>query len=230
MPQRILKPGITTSPKWDGSSWMAQSFYIRLLTLVDDFGRYEANINLLRSHAFPLREDMRAPQVQKLCHELQANQLAIFYKVDGKEYLQLTNWTNAPRAEKSKFPAYDNNCKQIHADANTCKQMLPLPEPLHKPLPEPLLDGFEEFWKAYPRKNGKGDALKIWSKLKPSKELAAKMIATLSWQKESSDWTKENGKFIPHPSTWLNKGRWDDEPGENTLLDPRYQKTQTGGF
>lgn len=30
-------------------------------------------------------------------------------------------------------------------------------------------------------------------------------------QKCSDQWTQNNGQFIPHPATWLNQGRWDDE-------------------
>lgn len=104
MPQRFLKPGLITSRKWETCSWVAQSFYVRLLTLVDDFGRYDADPVLLRSHAFPLREDIRTQQVQQLCDELQANHLAVFYKADGKPYFQLTNWTERARSERSKYP------------------------------------------------------------------------------------------------------------------------------
>ena len=29
--------------------------------------------------------------------------------------------------------------------------------------------------------------------------------------KQTNDWQKENGKYIPYPSTWLNNKRWEDE-------------------
>jgi hypothetical protein len=104
MPQRFLKPGIVSSKKWDGLSWIGQSFYVRILTLVDDFGRYEADPILLKNQAFPLRENIRAAQVLELCRELSLSQLAFFYKADGKEYFQLSNWTERARADKSKYP------------------------------------------------------------------------------------------------------------------------------
>lgn len=116
MPQRFLKPGLISTPKWDSLSWIAQSFYVRLLTLVDDFGRYEANPLLLRSMAFPLREDIRALQVTTLCNNLADNQLAVFYKAYGKEYLQLTNWTEKPRSDVSRYPAFDDSCELMFAN------------------------------------------------------------------------------------------------------------------
>jgi hypothetical protein len=35
---------------------------------------------------------------------------------------------------------------------------------------------------------------------------------TLAWQRQQDDWLREAGRFIPHPSTWLSQGRWQDEP------------------
>lgn len=73
------------------------------------------------------------------------------------------------------------------------------------------MEGFDEFWKAYPRKVGKGDCKKIWVRLKPAIELQQRILEAVADQKQSNDWIKEHGKFIPHPSTWLNGERWEDE-------------------
>ena len=72
-------------------------------------------------------------------------------------------------------------------------------------------DGFAAFWAAYPKKAGKADALKAWNKLKPDIVLQAKMGEALTAQKKSPQWTKDNGQYIPMPSTWLNGKRWEDE-------------------
>lgn len=139
MPQRFLKPGIVTSGRFNACCWMAQSFYVRLITLVDDFGRYEAEPALLKSHGFPLHEDLRSPQVQKLCEELQANQLAVFYRADGKAYLQLTNWTEKPRAQHSRYPAFTSKCEQLYADAINCSPPSSS-SPSSSPPPSPTRD------------------------------------------------------------------------------------------
>lgn len=73
------------------------------------------------------------------------------------------------------------------------------------------LEGFNAFWAAYPKKAGKADALKAWNKLKPDIVLQAKMGEALTAQKKSPQWTKNNGQYIPMPSTWLNGKRWEDE-------------------
>jgi len=67
---------------------------------------------------------------------------------------------------------------------------------------------FDTFWDAYPKKVGKQAAAKAWKKAKPPLD---KCIATIAAFKRCEQWTKEGGQFIPHPSTWINEGRWDDE-------------------
>lgn len=73
---------------------------------------------------------------------------------------------------------------------------------------------FAEFWKAYPKKVGKASCLKAWKKMKPTAELHDHIMAALEDQKRSEQWQREGGRFIPNPLTWLNQGRWDDEPTE----------------
>lgn len=70
-------------------------------------------------------------------------------------------------------------------------------------------EDFLSFWVEYPNKTGKGDAWKSWQKASPK---LADVKKALEWQKKSVDWTKEGGKYIPMPSTYLNQRRWEDEP------------------
>lgn len=73
------------------------------------------------------------------------------------------------------------------------------------------VEGFVEFWSAYPRKVGKADAVKAWGKIKPDPETVKDILAAIAVQSESEQWTKHNGQYIPHPATWLNGRRWEDE-------------------
>ncbi len=77
---------------------------------------------------------------------------------------------------------------------------------------------FAEFWSAYPKKVGKKAALNSWYKLKPDGALFDRIIQAVVNAKESKEWKKDGGSFIPHPTTWLNQGRWDDEltPADHT--------------
>jgi hypothetical protein len=73
-------------------------------------------------------------------------------------------------------------------------------------------NGFEEFWQFYPRKAKKGDARKAWVALKPDQPLKNKMGRALEALKRSEQWTKDGGRFVPYPASWLRAEGWEDVP------------------
>lgn len=79
------------------------------------------------------------------------------------------------------------------------------------------IQAFAEFWKAYPKKKAKQDAIKAFDKL--AEEDYPLLIPAIELQKQTDDWKKQNGKFIPHPATWLNGRRWEDEIDSVTVSD-----------
>jgi uncharacterized protein YdaU (DUF1376 family) len=68
---------------------------------------------------------------------------------------------------------------------------------------------FDIFWQAYPRKEGKQSAKKIWNTTRPNLQ---DVLKTLAWQKESKQWFEKAGQFIPMASTYLRQMRYLDEP------------------
>lgn len=74
---------------------------------------------------------------------------------------------------------------------------------------------FEEFWHMYPRKVDKGKAKAAWNKVcsrkndRPTWRCVKRAIIK---QKESERW--QDKKFIQHPTTWLNKYGWLNDPAE----------------
>ena len=73
------------------------------------------------------------------------------------------------------------------------------------------MDGFALFWQEYPRKAAKAAAFKAWQKLNPSPELVERILAHVRDHKRSPDWLKDGGQFVPHPATFLNGRRWEDD-------------------
>lgn len=70
------------------------------------------------------------------------------------------------------------------------------------------LNGFDVFYKAYPRKRSPADAEKAWISIKP--DLNA-ILAALEWQTKMHEWTKDNGQFIPYPASYLRARMWENE-------------------
>jgi hypothetical protein len=74
-----------------------------------------------------------------------------------------------------------------------------------------VADGFDGFWSAYPKKVKKTAARSAWDKIGPDADLTRTILAAIERQKQSTDWTKNGGEYVPHPTSWLNGRRWEDE-------------------
>lgn len=74
------------------------------------------------------------------------------------------------------------------------------------PYSPPKEDEFASFWRAYPRKVGKPAAEKAFAKVDAPLDVLLKAIDR---QAKSQQW--RDVQYIPHPSTWLNQRRWEDE-------------------
>jgi|ERR1035437_495556 hypothetical protein len=70
-------------------------------------------------------------------------------------------------------------------------------------------NAFNMFWDAYPRKVGKPAAFTKFKRAKCA-VILPQLLDAIAKQKQTNQWTKDNGEFIPHPSTWLNQRRWED--------------------
>lgn len=68
---------------------------------------------------------------------------------------------------------------------------------------------FDRFWNVYPRKAGKQAAVKAWAKAIKS---TSPDVIVDGASRFAADPNLPEKQFIPHPATWLNAGRWDDEP------------------
>jgi hypothetical protein len=96
-------------------------------------------------------------------------------------------------------------------------------------IPEGYTPEFEEFWEAYPRKVGKGNAWEVWPKALRfaasssirSPEEPVEEFLTRRARDYAAFTANQDREFIRHPKTWLNGGNWDDETGSRvaTLED-----------
>lgn len=112
-----------------------------------------------------------------------------------------------PKKTQSVIPANpDETGSKTNQEPITNNQSKEPPIP-----PEGAAAGFAEFWSAYPLKKAKATAEKAWAKLKPSADLQASILSAIAAHKLSADWQRDGGQYIPHPTTWLNQRRWEDE-------------------
>ncbi len=114
--------------------------------------------------------------------------------------------------ELANVPDYDNdydNDKSLSKEKNTKKEKS---------------DDFELFWEAYPKKKGKGAARKAFENAIKKGVTVDVLIDAVNRQRCGTQWIKDNGQYIPHPATWLNQERWEDEPDLTPADNPQYQQ------
>jgi hypothetical protein len=99
-----------------------------------------------------------------------------------------------PRARETAIATATANGTQLEAQSDT-----------------DLADRFVRFWNAYPLKVAKPRAERSFRKLAPDEPLLEQILVAIDRQRRSREWRKEGGEYIPHPSTWLNNRRWEDE-------------------
>lgn len=79
---------------------------------------------------------------------------------------------------------------------------------------------FDQFWTEYPRKTAKAVAQRAWLKIKPNEKLLNEILEGLRKYKNTDQW--KDPRYIPHPATFLNQRRWEDEiteEKETKILD-----------
>jgi hypothetical protein len=128
MPNRILREGILTSEAVSSLSWAAEVYYRRLMSVVDDYGRFHALPKLVRAACYPLHIDKVSDlDIDTWTAEcVAAGLVRVYPAADGKRYLEIVKFGQQLRA-KSKFPQpnegestqstpSDSNCYQPRAN------------------------------------------------------------------------------------------------------------------
>lgn len=106
MPNRIVREGILTSEPVNSCSWAAEVLYRRLMSVVDDFGRYYAKPGLIRAACYPLQlEKVSDSDIGKWLTEcVNAGLVRVYPASDGKRYLEIQKFQQRTRALVSRFP------------------------------------------------------------------------------------------------------------------------------
>ena len=121
------------------------------------------------------------------------------YTPNGQTDVDKLDTSDLPKVDTSEVQQVDTSINTKITTKNTTKNM--------------GLGLFNEFWSAYPLKVGKKKAWQSFSKINNASFPI--IMSALSKQKASDQWIKDGGKFIPHPTTWLNGERWNDEVSPN---------------
>lgn len=143
----------------------------------------------------------------------------IIYKGDSREV------ENRLLSIEEKVNTYGRNCndpmeeKVIYPMEEKVKENNKYTNNKNEYIKEIYKEKFEIFWNSYPRKVNKFKTQEWFKKNNPSDETLNLILEKLDKFKCTNEWKKENGKYIPYPTTWLNQKRWEDEIKESSNKD-----------
>ena len=246
---RSIKPEFWTSEDVTDLTYFERLLFIGLWSYADDHGRGQDRESLIVAALFPedLSRDPRdtVANVSRGLSKLSERGLIVRYSDrDGRRYLAVTNWTKHQRVDKakaSKYPAPTSEDVTIQEASRECRDNLANVRDnlapgtgsreqgagsngagnilAHRPVSESVPDRFDEFWSLVPRKVGKDKARTKFAAA--VRRAGDPQIIIDGMRRFASDPNLPEKKFIPHPATWLEAGRWDDEP-----LPPRLSTNQ----
>ena len=229
---RNIKPGIMANERLAELPAISRLLFIYLWMLADREGRLEDRPKRIAALALPYDRDV---DVDSLLNHLAGTGFITRYTVEDQALIQIDNFAKhqSPhvRESASELPSIEqgttkavtkHNLGSDEASPRSPDSLIPdslIPDTsaCSPSASELAKDGFADFWKMYPKKVAKTQAMKAWKKQKPD---LATCLAALSVAKASADWQKDGGQFIPHPATWLNNRRWEDEPPGNGTGQP----------
>jgi len=134
MPNRYLREGILDSDRVNSLSFESEVFYRRLMSVVDDFGRFDGRTSILKGRLYALKPNVRETDIALWIAACVKAGLIALYQSDGKPYL-LFHRLGEARARNSKFPAPPagtsdqlisdvGRCEHMNAGATICSQTL----------------------------------------------------------------------------------------------------------
>ena len=131
MPSRYIREDYLTSEHVDALDVHSERFFFRLFLVVDDFGRTEANLKILRSKCYPLKEDVRTTDISRFLDTVEKAGLIHLYTVAGKQYLEILRFNQSRancRSAKSKFPdptvpESSTSCNILQHLATSCNNL-----------------------------------------------------------------------------------------------------------
>lgn len=206
---RTIKPEFFTSEDIVSLSPLARVFYIALWCEADREGRFAWRPKTLKMRYLP-GDDC---DVDALAQELFDAGMVVLYEVDGVVYAEIPSFTKHQvinnRESASTFPPRVRDAStRVKAEGRKGKEGK---EGNTRDATPTSVSLFDTFWAKYPNKTGKDAARKAFEKRKPDEAMLQAMLQAIDQQSRSEQWTRDAGQYIPHPSTWLNQGRWMDE-------------------
>lgn len=231
---RATKPEFWRSDRIAAVSWDARFVLKALESYVDDNGVGKDDLELIVGDLFMrdlIREgSLLLARVSEAISELETTGLVWRYSDEGTDLLYLSFWESVQRIDKPQSGRFRRPDGTLHYKESQIREAVATPrEPSRALAPVTGEQGnrgteektcasadaereFDDWWEAYPRKRGKGQAIKAYRAARRTTS-PKDLLAAIKQQRAAL--VAKGAEFAPYPATWLNGQRWLDEPDSN---------------
>lgn len=216
---RMIKPEFWDDQKLCSISRDARLTFIGLWTNSDDYGVVKGHPAWLKSQIYPY-DDIKTQVFQGWLKELEIIKVILPFNHSCEIYYHIKNFDRHQvinRKSKCRNPQPPDVLSEDSVSAHGVVMDETETETEVKQKQKPVRgmsthdEQFDQFWQAYPKKVGRIKAKEAWSKMNGTRPTLNIILSKISELKDSEQWKKEGGQYIPNPATWLNRGGWDDE-------------------
>lgn len=149
-------------------------------------------------------------KVERILKMLESEQQITQHGASKFRVISIVNWEMYQGDEQQSEQQMNTKRTAGEQQVNTLEEGKKPKEKIKNPSAGLAVDEtFDRFWRLYPKKVSKSDAIKAWSKIKA--DLIPMIMGSLAKHCGCEQWVKDDGKFIPNAATWLNKQKWEDE-------------------
>jgi len=221
MRARNIKPGFFMNDQLADVPFEGRLLFQGLWCIADREGKLDDRPRRIQAEIFPY-DDV---DVDALLAQLEAEKLIIRYETEECRYILIPTFLKHQNPHQNERPSCIPDPEDLapkteglatkEESAQVMEEHTPADSLNHESLnheedldQEGQPDPFDTFWELYPRKVGKGQAKRAFVAALKKTDLST-IIQSL--ERQLPAWKNREPAFVPHPTTWLNGDRWEDQ-------------------
>lgn len=214
---RMIRKDISKSIKFEDLSKESIVLFFMLIPHYSSHGKLNGEAAFIKGEIVPRIKWFTIPLIEKCLKEINDKTNVKWFEFEGLNYIHSLNWFKHQKLDKNKI-----GTDKLPTYSGVTQELVTHKVEVKVEVEEEVKDkeeieakgsnsGFDKFWEAYPKKQGKSKAIEAWKRLEASDDLLSIILRALALQSSGPQWQKDAGQFIPFPATWLNQKRWEDQ-------------------
>lgn len=201
----MIRKSISNSKGFASLSPEAAVLFCMLIPHLDSYGKINGGPGYIKDEVCPRVPYLTADKIKELLQEISDKTSVKWFEVDGRWFIHSIKFLK----NHQKLSTDKIGSDILPNYSGVTQELLALEVEVEVEVEDKYTPEFEQFWKVYPSKVGKGKAFAIFQKQRLGNGKLQKVVDAVEMWKKSKRW---NDGYIKDPATWLNQCCYDDSP------------------